>query len=164
MLISVLLGSLIFYYSYHTIHTTSKNHEGYKSAVERMNSSSEAFRLLYEDLQSSSSGVSVVSFKEYDRITLLSKNSMYGFQNAFVTYFVSKKDNALVRVESKEAFDIFSIGNNKRQDLPFMFGEVLFTECESFRVYVDKDKKRVNLFLKKKNADAVLFSVLRGKI
>lgn len=160
VLISVLLASLIFYYSYGVIDTTKNNHKIYTQKTQKLLNSSLGLSLLYRDLQNSLSGVSVVHGRDYDRVSFYSKNSIYGMKNPYVQYFVSNKDKTLLRVENKESFDVFSIGSSVDQKLPVMFLEKIVQSCDSFRVLVEDEQ--ISVMLRTNEAD-ILFKVFRGK-
>ena len=159
ILISVLLASLIFYYSYNVIDSTKNNHKVYKNKSEKVLNSSVGFSLLYKDLQNSMGEISVNNGRNYDSISFYSKNSLYGMKYPYIQYFVSKKDKAFVRVENKNGFDVFSIGSSVEQTLPVMYSEVIFENCLSFRV--NAQEKIIDVMLRNEEAD-MLFKVYTG--
>lgn len=160
MLISMLLGSIILYYTYNTINTTTKNHKTYETAAQDVYISGQVLLTLYRDLLHSIGNIEIIHNKKFDAIRFYTRTSMHSMHNPYITYFVSKKDNALIRVESKEYFDIFNIGSNKTQSLPYMFSDILTTECDSFRVSYISDK--VDVMFRKKKSDMILFSVYKA--
>lgn len=164
VLISVLLGSLIFYYSYSTINTTSKNHEVYSKKSADIFDSGQVLLQLYYDLQHSIGNIAIVNGKNYDSVRFYTKYSLYNLRNPYVTYFISKKDLALVRVESKASFDVLNIGNDTQQTLPYMFGDVLSNDTHSFRLYFDENARTINIMFQKKNSDMLLFRVFKEKV
>ena len=77
LLISMLLGSLIFYYTYSTINSTKNNHLTYKKATDKLIDSQNIFSNLYKDIQLSHGSIAISSGKNYDTIRFFTTNSLF---------------------------------------------------------------------------------------
>ena len=75
-------------------------------------------------------GVKITHSKKYDVLEFKTINSIYQIIEPNITYFVSKKDNALVRVESLEPFKL-----DKKEEINkiFLYADILVPSSISFK-------------------------------
>lgn len=154
VLISILLLGIIFTYLYSTIDSLKLQNMHYLKKSESIEQEKKLFSMINFDVAEASS-VSVSRSGRYDILRLKTKNSLYGIIEPNVMYFVSKKENALIRVESLDGFDM----NSKEQITEmFLYGDIVLSECESFKAS-DKDVGFVSLLLRGSDIKPMLLKI-----
>lgn len=154
VLISILLLGIIFTYLYSTIDSLKLQNMHYIEKSDSIEKERKLFSMINFDVAEASS-VSVGRSGRYDMLSLKTKNSLYGIIEPSVMYFVSKKENALIRVESLDGFDM----NNKEQITEmFLYGDIVLSECESFRASV-KDTGFVSLLIRGSEIKPMLLKI-----
>ena len=138
-ILSLVLGALIFFYAYSSINSTKKNHETYVKQQELLSQEQRIFLILYEDIFNALGSISSVEDDGFDALYLRSRQSLHGFSQPYIYYFVSSKENALVRIESREATNLSSLGGSRSQTFPYMYGEILGKDTSSIRVNVQDE-------------------------
>jgi len=108
VLISVVLLGIIFTYLYSTINSVKKQNMHYIDKSELIIKETQLFRLFNLDITEIIGGVNISNHGRYDVVQFKTKNSIYGIIEPTVLYFVSKKENSLIRVESMEGFDLYN--------------------------------------------------------
>lgn len=154
VLISILLLGIIFTYLYSTIDSLKLQNNHYIQKSESIQKEAKLFGMLNLDIAQARS-VSISRSGRYDILNIKTKNSLYGMIDPNVIYFVSKKDSALIRVESLDGFDM----NNKEQITSmFLYGDILFSECDSFKAS-DKDAGFVSVFIRNEDIKPMLLKI-----
>lgn len=154
VLISILLLGIIFVYLYSTIDSLKLQNNHYIQKSDSIQDEMKIFRILNLDIAQAKS-VSVTRSGRFDILNLKTKNSLYGIIDPSVMYFVSKKDNALLRVESLDGFDM----NNKDQITNmFLYSDILFNDCESFKAS-NKDAGFVSVLVRNKDIRPMLLKI-----
>ncbi len=128
MLLSVVIFSMAFLLLYKSIENLKISNAPYLRVIEKSNKDLEIFETIFNDLQNSVTQVTTSSHKRYDTISFTTENSLYGMGNPLVTYVVTKKDNSLLRIESKVPIDI------KEMEKQFFYSDVMAKDCKYFRV------------------------------
>ncbi len=132
VLISVVLLGIIFTFLYSTLNSTKQSNEQYIQRAQTITDTGKLFQTFVEDLSQVVGKPSVIYGKQFDILRIKTSNSVYNIINPYVTYFVSKKGNTLVRTESLTNYDLFE-KNDFHQH--YIFGDTLSDQVSSFKVY-----------------------------
>jgi prepilin-type N-terminal cleavage/methylation domain-containing protein len=155
VLVSIVLLGIIFTYLYSTINSLKMQNNHYIQKSDAIKEENRLFMLLTLDIAQAVGTISPSHSGKYDIINFKSKNSIYGIIEPQIMYFVSKKDNTLIRVESLDGFDI----NNKDQlSTTFLYADILAPECESFKVANNKDGF-ISVLLRAKGLKPILLKI-----
>jgi len=146
ILISIAILGIIFTFLFQTTNTTKKLNQQYIDKSKQVLKESVIFNTLMLDISQSIGAISVIYGKKYDTVRLRSKNSVYGIIEPYVTYFVSKKDFALIRTESLNKYDLY---NKTEFYKEYIYGDILLKEVGSFKLL--SKKGFVNVLLRSKN-------------
>ena len=130
VIISIVLLGIMFTYLYSTINSTKKQNNNYIEKSEIIKNEKQIYRLFNLDFAQIIGAVKITHSKKYDVLEFKTKNSIYQIIEPTVTYFVSKKDNALIRVESLAPFK-FDL--KEEIDKVFLYADVLVIDCISFK-------------------------------
>ena len=134
MLISVLLTAIVFTYLFSTLNSLKSSHSRYKASAKSVMTSQTIFSLLTEDITQIRSPMTIVHEAGYDRFSFTTDHSVYGIARPWVHYYISRMENALIRIEATKPID-FS-GSNYIGDLngTYFFADKLAVECTSLRI------------------------------
>jgi len=154
VMVSIVLLGLIFTFVYSAINSMKQQNNHYISKSNEVEIQEKIFSLLNLDITQVIGGISISSGDRFDIIQFKTKNSIYQIVEPNVTYFVSKKDKALVRIESINGFNLFSKDDFIRE---FMFGDILTTECISFKVSYKEGL--LNLLLRGKSIKPMILKI-----
>ena len=130
VLTSIVLLGLIFTYLSSTINSVKQQNNNYIEKSDLLQKEKKLFLLFNLDLAQSITPIVSNVKGRYDIVNFKSKNSIYDIIDPHITYFVSKKDNALIRVESLEGFDI---KNKDQLTKTFLYADILTPNCKSFK-------------------------------
>jgi len=155
VMISIVLLYLIFSFLYSTINSIKQQNNPYIEKSKNLKIEQKIYKLINFDIISMVSAISVKSYKSYDLISFQTKNSLYGIVEPNVTYFVSKKEKALVRVESLKPIDFTS--KKTESNKVFIYADIITKDCISFKV--KQDKAFVTLLFRTKDLNPMLFTV-----
>ncbi|MDF1875398.1 prepilin-type N-terminal cleavage/methylation domain-containing protein [Sulfurimonas sp. SAG-AH-194-I05] len=131
VMVSIVLLGLIFTFLYSTINSVKKQNNHYIAKSDTIKHEERIFVLFNLDITQIIGNISVTSGIRYDIIQFQTRNSIYGIIEPQLIYLVSKKDNALVRIESLKGFDLYNKDQLTRE---FIYGDILTTDCISFKV------------------------------
>ncbi len=135
VIISIVILGILFTYLFSTINSTKKQNKNYIIKSDKIKDEKQIFRLFNLDFAQIIGDVKITNSKRYDILEFKTKNSIYQIIEPTVTYFVSKKDKALIRVESLEPF---SFDVKEEVDKIFLYADILSRDTISFKaVYKD---------------------------
>jgi len=136
LLISIVLLGIMFTYV-HTILDSIKNqNNNYLQKADTIHAEQKIFNLLNLDIAESTSAISISYGSHYDLLSFTTQNSIYEITNPSVLYFVSKKDKALIRVESLQGL---KLDNKEQITRSFLYADILTTKTLSFKASQDGD-------------------------
>ncbi|MDA3909704.1 MAG: prepilin-type N-terminal cleavage/methylation domain-containing protein [Sulfurimonas sp.] len=136
VLISIVLLGIMFTYVHTIINSIKVQNNRYLEKADTIHSEQRIFNLLSLDIAEATSTISISHASRYDLISLKTQNSIYEIINPNILYFVSKKDNALIRVESLEAL---KLDNKEQITQAFLYADILTTDTQSFKVSQEGD-------------------------
>jgi len=105
--------------------------------------------LYYDILNSDTIKIIHTKYPNYDRVLLKTKNSLYNLDSPNVSWFVSKKENSLIRIESNE-----DINFSKKLFSPFI--DIFQKRVKLFKIYRRKGKDLIYIKSKK----PIIFEIL----
>lgn len=154
VLISIVLLGLIFTFLFGTINNLKQQNNHYIDKANTIKAEERIFLLLNLDVMQVIGTISISPGDRFDVIQFKTRNSIYGIIEPTVIYLVSKKDNALIRLEALKAFDLYNKDQLTRE---FLYGDILSTECISFKAsYKDG---LVSLLLRSKNLKPMVLKI-----
>jgi len=130
VIISIALLGIMFTFLYSSINSVKKQNNRYLEKSSMIEKEKEIFRLFSLDCAQIVGSVSISYGQEYDVIQFKTKHSIYEIIEPSVVYLVSKKDNALLRVESLEPF---SLDVKEKVEEIFLYADILTTDTISFK-------------------------------
>lgn len=143
MLIAITLTAVILFYLYAILHQVQKSHRVYEKKLIKLQHKERLYRVLSQDIMFSIGAIHVKKESGFDHADFVSRNSLYGFAKPWIYYYISRKESALVRIESNKAIDF---DNNLLADgmhSPYFYGDILARGCHSFRMELDQDQVKV---------------------
>jgi hypothetical protein len=154
MIISIVLFSIAFTYLGETVANTKKQEEVYLKAAKNIEQQNKIFRVLTMDFAQMIGNPKITSDKRFDIVVLNSKNSLYGIIEPTITYYVSKKDETLVRVES-----ISEIPFDKKSEIQelFIFSDLMVKNMQNFKL--GRQDGIVNLLFRAKDYKPMLLAI-----
>mgnify|MGYP002631013708 CR=1 FL=1 len=154
VMVSIVLLGLIFTFLYGTINSIKQQNNHYIEKSDFIETEERIFTLFNLDITQIIGPLNITIGDRFDVMQFKTKNSIYGIIEPSVIYLVSKKDNALIRVESLSYFDLY---NKDQLTKEFIYGDILSTECISFKVgYKDG---LVSLLFRAKNLKPMVFKI-----
>jgi len=132
VMISIVLLGLIFTYLYGTINSMKQQNRSYIVKSDNMHYQRKVYQLFYLDISRIVGGVAISIGDSYDRISFKTKNSLYEIDNPYITYFVSKKDKALIRIESLKPFNFNSKDDASKS---IFFADIVAKNMTSFKLF-----------------------------
>ena len=134
VLVSIVLLGIMFTYVYTILNSVKTQNNRYLEKADTIQKEQKIFNLLSLDIAKSIGKISISHGSRYDLISFTTQNSIYEIINPNILYFVSKKDNALIRVESLEPLKL----DNKEQIVhTFLYADILTTHTISFKASQD---------------------------
>lgn len=143
MLIAITLTALILFYLYAVLHQVQKSHRIYEKKLTQLQHKERLYQTLSQDIMLSIGTIHIKKESGFDRAYLVGRHSLYGFSQPWIYYYVSRKESALVRIESNKAIDF---DNNLLADgmqSPYFYSDILARKCHSFRIELDQDRAKV---------------------
>lgn len=131
VVISIILLGIIFTFLYTTIDSLKQQNNHYIKKADSIKKEKKIFALFNLDIAQAIGSISITHASRYDLMQFKTKHSIYEIIEPSVLYFVSKKEHALVRVESLEPFKL----DNKEQIVKtFLYADILATNTTSFKI------------------------------
>ncbi|RLA84581.1 MAG: hypothetical protein DRG78_01095 [Epsilonproteobacteria bacterium] len=154
VLVAISILGILFTFLSKTINTTKKLNQPYIQKASKIYDESKIFKILVKDFSQVVGKSSVIYGKKYDIVRIQTKNTIYNIVDPYVTYFVSKKDLALIRTESLEKYDLY-----KKEDIykEYIFGDILSNNTKSFKVFYKNDF--FNIMLRAKDMNPIVLKL-----
>ena len=156
MMISIVLFSIVMIFLYQALNITQKSNKFYKKKLSKFKSKSQLNKLIFEDITNANSNIKLSKDKEDNTILQFKTSNLY--HNPFfinITYLVTKENN-LIRIESKIAF-------NKKKIYNFIddtYIDIIDTNISKFKVSKNKNIKNNYIFyIEHKDKFNQIFSV-----
>ncbi|NOQ31180.1 MAG: prepilin-type N-terminal cleavage/methylation domain-containing protein [Helicobacteraceae bacterium] len=153
MMVSVLLMSILFTYLYGAISNIRKTNKPYTDRSTLIKKENRLFDLFSSDFLLSVGKAEITQFPKYDIVQFSTSNSLYQIQNPIVTYVVSKKENALLRIETFKKFKI---------NEPFNVEDLIYTDIlvkDTLGFNVNSDGSYFYLLLRAKKLNPMLLKL-----
>ncbi|MBL0707962.1 MAG: type II secretion system protein [Sulfurimonas sp.] len=131
VMVSIVLLGLIFTFLYSTINSVKKRNANYLEKSEIIKKEERIFVLFNLDFAQAMGKISITNGTRFDVVKFRTRHSIYGILEPHVVYLVSKKDKALVRLESLKSFDL---DNKDQLSRVFMYGDIVVKDCVSFKI------------------------------
>ncbi len=160
MLISIMLTAIVFTYIYATLGSVKSGHARYNESVREVTKSQSIFSLFSRDLAQIRKAPVIIHEAGYDRISFITKNSIYDIARPWVHYYISANSRALIRIEATKQIDFF--GRNYIGDTngTYFFADKLAEECSSFRI---SDRKgRFDILLRCEKIAPIVMTLYKG--
>ena len=156
VLVSVAILAILFTFLSNTISFTKKLNKPYIQKADEIYKQSKVFKILVKDFSQAIGVANITYGKRFDTVKIKTKNSIYNIIEPNVTYFVSKKDNTLIRTESLESYDL-----DLKNDIEkvFIYGDVLTENVKSFKVFFNT--KFFNLLLRVNDNNPIVLKLER---
>lgn len=156
LMISVALISLIFIYLYNTIDSLKFANNFYEEKNKALKLREKFLTTIYNDIAFAKGKVTFLDkqSKEYSIVKIENtKNSLYNIKNPYILWYVSKKDDTLIRLESKKDIKL----PMEDKDIYSAHLDKVVTNCKSFKVYPSNDEKSFLIYLKDNKIKPIIF-------
>ncbi|WP_456323376.1 PulJ/GspJ family protein [Hydrogenimonas sp.] len=160
MLISILLTAIVFTYLFATLDGLRASHSRYVKSVKKVTASQTIFSLLTKDITQMRSRMAITHEAGYDRFSFTTENSIYGIARPWVLYYVSRMENALIRIEATKPIDFSGSDYIGDENGTYFFADKLATECTSFRI--GDNGSHADFLLKCKNIAPLVMALYKG--
>ncbi len=150
LIISIFLLGIIVVFLYSTVASLQKTNKIFQTNEQRLKKSEKILDLLYEDIFSAND--LNTTGRENSLLNLQTKNSIYNISMPYVSWFVSREKNTLLRFESVLPFSKLNSDNSFYYHISKV-GE----NCEKFKVYQSKNKEYILIYIKFKNKEAMIY-------
>ena len=160
MLVSLLLTALVFTYLYATLDNVREGHARYMLSVESVTASQRIYELFERDLTQIRGAVEMVHEAGYDRIAFTTDHSIYDIARPWVHYYISRKEEALIRIESTRPIDFFRSDYIGDANGTYFFADRLATGCGSLRFTARG--ARINFLLKCTGIAPIVATLYKG--
>lgn len=159
VLVSIAILAIIFTFLFNVSNSTKKSNHHYIAKSNKLLSESKIFNTFMLDLSQSTGNIAVIYGRKYDIVRIQTKNSVYGIISPYVTYFVSKKDLALIRTESLGKYDLY-----KKDDIEsaYIYGDILSKETISFKLLYKNGF--INLLFRAKGLSPIVLKIPRVQL
>jgi len=158
LLISVGLLSLIILFLYNSLDTLKRSNSFYELHLKSDEKRHQIFDILYFDLlRSDAESISIKQGheKDFDILTMRSKNSLYNLERPYVTYVVSRDKDRLLRLES--LFNLkLPVGYDFENSVKI---DMLLEEVELFKLFQNSKKNAIFVSMKHKELEPILFEM-----
>jgi len=155
VLISIVLLGIIFTYLYSVINSVKKENVRYIKKSDFIKQETQLFRLFDLDITQAVGKFNIINNGRFDIVQFKTKHSIYGIIEPTVLYFVSKKEDALIRVESLDGFALY---DKDQLSKSFLYADILSVRCKSFKVLYTK-AGFVNLMLRTKKLKPMVLKI-----
>ncbi len=145
MMIALFLTAMVFTYLYAVLDNVKKEHLRYERSVARITDAQKIYDLMIHDLSQIRSPVRIIHEAGYDRISFFTAHSVYGIARPWVHYFVSRKEDALIRIESTVPIDFLRTSYIGDAQGTYFFADRLAKGCDSLRFSVVGSKTHMML-------------------
>jgi hypothetical protein len=150
MLISIILFSLLFLAMQNLLKVEKSSLSSIKRVVNSDNLEEKTIKVLYNDILTSTNQKIICKSKDFCRLYLKSRNSLYDNVYPYIFWYVSKQGNYLIRIESyKEINETF---------IPQIYDADRFLKLTKFKIYQNKNKFFVYL---KKGKKSIFFELVK---
>ena len=155
LMISVALISLIFIYLYGAIDSLKFTNNFYQEKNKALSIREKFLVTIYRDIIFAKN----VSFldrdsKEFSIVKIdNSKNSLYNIKNPNIIWFVSRKDDTLIRLESKDKIKL----PLEEKTIYSTYLDKVVTNCKAFRIYKSNDGSSFMVYLKDNQIKPIIF-------
>ncbi len=157
LMISVALISLIFIYLYSSIDSLKFTNKFYENKNLELELREKFLTTIYRDMALASGGIKFLEKPDSKNYSIVqidkSKNSLYNIKNPNVVWFVSKKDDTLIRLESKSTIKL-PIEDNEMFNVHL---DKVVPNCKAFRVYDSNGSKSFLIYLKNDKLKPIIF-------
>jgi len=145
VLVSITILSIIILSISQVISTIKTSKQTLKRIVEKSQREEIVTKLLYYDIMNSSKIQIINKNKNFSIIKMRTKNSLYNIPYPYITYYISKKENSLMRLSTpNETFlPVFS-------DFKNYYLLKLAKKLQIFKIYQNKDKFFIYFHIKNK--------------
>ncbi|WP_456382708.1 PulJ/GspJ family protein [Hydrogenimonas sp.] len=160
MLVSILLTAMVFTYLYGTLDSVRKSHTRYTRSVQKVTNAQTVYGLILRDISQVRGPVKIVHEGGFDHIAFTTDHSIYGMARPWVHYYVSRNEEALIRIEATTAIDFFGsnyIGDGKGT---YFFADRLATGCTSLRF--SRSGSRIYALVKCSDATPIVSVLYKG--
>ncbi len=132
VIVSISILGIIFTFLFQTTNSTKKLNQNYLDKGTQTIKEAKILKIFMHDFTQVIGVASVIYGKKYDIVRLKTKHSVYGIIEPFVTYYVSKKNLALIRTESLTKYDLY-----KKEDIykEYILGDIIAKDSKSFKVF-----------------------------
>ena len=129
LIISIMILSILFLAMSNVLVGIKKSKNVLNSLYKEDKNKNYLIKVLYYDiLNAKKIKVIHTSYPRYDRLLLQTKNSLYNLDTPYVAWFISKKDNALIRLESISEI-------NFSKNLNSAFVDLFRKDIKIFKIY-----------------------------
>ncbi|WP_269089363.1 PulJ/GspJ family protein [Hydrogenimonas urashimensis] len=160
MLISILLTAIVFTYLYATLESVRGDHARYTKSVGSVTTSQKIYTLLMQDITQMRSAVEIIHEAGYDRIAFKTDHSVYGMARPWVHYYISRNEEALIRIEATAPIDFFRTNYVGDSNGTYFFADRLAAGCSSLRFTLSGP--RINLLLRCKDITPIVAVFYKG--
>ncbi len=150
LIISIFLLGIIVVFLYSTVGSLQKTNKIYEQNSKELNINEKIVDLLYEDIFQANE--LNITGNEYSMLNLKTSNSLFDMVNPYVSWFVSRDKNTLLRFESKLPFKTINSQNNNYFHISKV-GE----DCEVFKIYQSKKKDKILINIKFKDREQIVY-------
>ena len=160
MLIAILLTALVFTYLYATLDTVRNDNGRYRQSVAEVTHAQRIYGLLSQDLTQLRSPVRIVHEAGFDRIDFTTDHSLYGIPRPWVHWYVSRNENALIRLESTLPIDFQRSDYIGDSNGTYFFADRLAVGCGSLRF--SANGSRIDTLVRCRDASPVVMTLYKG--
>ena len=150
LIISITLLGIIVIFLYSSTTALQKSNKIFYENEKKLEVGEDILNMLYKDIFQSNE--LNISGKNSVLLNLKTKNSLFNISMPYVSWFVSKDENTLLRFES-----IYPFSKMNNQNSYYYHISVVAKECEKFQIYQSKNKKYILIYIKLKNSEPLIY-------
>ena len=150
LIISIFLLGIIVVFLYKATGTLQKSNKIFYQNEKRLEVGEDILNMLYKDIFQSND--LNISGKNSVLLKLKTKNSLFDISMPYVSWFVSKDEDTLLRFES-----IYPFSKINNQNSYYYHISVVAKGCEKFQIYQSKKKKYILIYIKLKNKEPLIY-------
>ena len=154
VMVSIVLLGIMFTYIYGTINSVKKQNNHYIEKSNKIKKEAKILYLINMDIAQAIGTISVTNREKYDVVQFKTKNSIYDIIEPNVIYLVSKKDNALIRIESVNSLNF---DNKDQLTRTFLYADVLMENTISFKALYES--RFVTILLRGENIKPIVYKI-----
>ncbi len=157
LMISIFLLSIIAIFLYNTIGSLQKSNTVLSKSVNHFSIADKISDLLYDDIFLSSD----INITDRDNtiLQLQTKNSIYNIEMPYVSWFVARENDTLLRIES-----ILPFSKKNSENANYYHISKVQSDCEKFKVMQSKKGDTVLIYVKFKSKEPILFEFPKAPI